>query len=78
MMNPYYYHGWGMDFGYGGIFMMIFLFLLFILVIWLLLRRGGGWGGGYDNDSALKILNERYAKGDINKEEYEQKKKDLK
>lgn len=31
-----------------------------------------------ENENALEILSERFAKGDINEEEYEQKKKVLK
>ena len=31
----------------------------------------------YKNDSSLNILNERFAKGDIDVEEYEEKKKNL-
>lgn len=32
---------------------------------------------GRAEDSALDILNKRYARGEINREEYEEKKKDL-
>jgi putative membrane protein len=44
-------------------------------VVWLVGRdfgRGPGEAG-----SALDILNERYARGEIGKEEFEQKKRDL-
>ena len=36
-----------------------------------MIRRNGG------HDSALEILRQRYARGEINKEEFEGKKKDL-
>lgn len=75
--------GW-LGFGFGGIFMIIF----WVLIIWAivaLIRGGSGHGFwcGHDhdkhkqNDSSLDILKERYAKGEINKEEFEQKRKDL-
>ena len=75
---------WGGGFGFGWIFMLVF----WGLVIWgiiALVRGGTGhgcWGGhNHDghkqNNNALDILKERYAKGEINKEEFEAKKKDL-
>ena len=69
-------------FGFGGIFMLLFWGLI-IWAIFALVGRGGcGHGSSSDNnskhsDSALDILKNRYAKGDISKEEFEKIKKDL-
>lgn len=40
-------------------------------------RRWHKWQEVSGGASAIEVLNERYAKGEINKEEYEQKKKDI-
>ncbi len=79
--------GWGMmgpgmmgGFGWGG-FMGLGMILFWGLVIWgiVALVRGAGWVGccGGSSDSALEVLRRRYAQGEISKEEFEQKKKDL-
>ena len=82
------YGGWGMmgpgmmgGFGWGW-FMPIFMILFWGLVIWgiVALVRGLSGSRGSDSsktDSALEVLKRRYARGEINKEEYEEKKKDL-
>ncbi len=82
------YGGWGMmgpgmmgGFGWGW-FMPIFMIVFWGLVIWgiVALVRGLSESRGYDSskaDSALEVLKKRYARGEINKEEYEEKKKDL-
>ena len=73
MMGP------GMMGGYGwGWFMPIFMILFWGLVIWgiVALVRGASSSSEH-KDSALEVLKRRYAKGEINKEEFEQKKKDL-
>jgi putative membrane protein len=80
-----YEWGWGMHpmgwmggvWGIGMMFMMLFFWILVIagLVIgirWLLNQGKEG-----RSDSALEILRQRYARGEINKEEFETKKKDL-
>lgn len=77
-------HYWSYGYGPGiGLFGALLTVLFWVLVIWLIvaLARRSHWGHGTmmppGNRSALDILKERYAKGEINKEEFEQKKKDL-
>ena len=69
---------WGM--GTGSIF-MVFWWVLIIAGIIVFVKwasRGfHGCGGGTHEKSAIEILKERYAKGEIGKEEFEEKKKDL-
>jgi len=84
-----YYWGWmgpGMmgGFGYGGGWLMLLGMVLFWgLVVWgiVALVRGTGRHHYIENtrgsESALDVLKRRYASGEINKDEYEQKKKDL-
>ena len=69
--------GWGM--GFGWIFMVLFLTLIimgiFAMVKWL---SGGSAGAtGSAQKTALDILKERYAHGEIDQEEYQMKKHDI-
>ena len=71
--------GWGFGW-FGGIFMLIFWILIIAgivaLVRWLMMSQSHGMHG-HKGNNALDILKEHYAKGEINKEEFETKKKDL-
>lgn len=72
-----YYGDW---MGYsllGGLFMFIFWVVVIIIIINLI--RHGSHISHWDKSSnrAVDILKERYAKGEINKEDFEAKKKDL-
>ena len=80
-MGPGMMGGWGMGW-FGGIFMMIFWILIIVglvfLIKWLIqsssrTRLDGSGGTG----RALEILKERYARGEIDKAEFETKKADL-
>ena len=70
------------EFGFMGL-MGIFWVVVIGLVIWAIAAAGhrSGWSGNYtstgQSESALEILKKRYARGEINKAEYEEKKKDL-
>lgn len=73
--------GWGMGW-FGGIFMIAFWILIIIglvfLIKWLVQSTRGESGFSRSNSSrALDILKERYARGEINKQEFEEKKRDL-
>ena len=71
--------GWG--FGWPWfIFMFIFWVAVFVALIFLirwLIISSGQRGERHSEDSAIDILKKRYARGEINKEEFEEKKKDL-
>lgn len=71
MMNGY---GWGM--GWGWIIGLVIL----IVFVWLIIRviSGNTGNAGYTRKgSAMDILKERYARGEIDKKEFDEKKKDL-
>jgi putative membrane protein len=81
------YWGWGMMgprmmYGYGGgWYMGIIMLVIWGLIIWgiiaLIRHFSGTLHNDSHNDSTLEILKKSYAKGEINKEEFEEKKKAL-
>ena len=64
----------------GGIFMMIIFWALVIaggVALFRVLVRGNSNGGTLPTNSALEILKQRYAKGEISREEFERMTQDL-
>ena len=66
----------------GGFMMIIFWIAIIALVVWAVRgfrHHGHGCGSSHfpHEKRALDILKERYAKGEIDKKEFEEKKKDL-
>jgi putative membrane protein len=70
-------YGWGMGFGFGWLFMLLFWILVILGIVFLIKILAGGLKSDRREESALEILKKRYAKGEINKEEFEEKKKEL-
>ena len=79
-MGPGMMWGWGMPW-FGMIFMIIFLGLVIVglvfLVRWLIQTTKGEKDVVHGSSRAVDILKERYARGEVNKEEFEQMKNDL-
>jgi putative membrane protein len=84
------YGGWGMGPGmmggygmgwFGGIIMIAFWILILVglvfLIKWLIQSTGRDKTSGSGGNRSLEILKERYARGEIDKQEFESKKKDL-
>jgi putative membrane protein len=63
--------------GLGILCMVIFWAMVIGLIIWAV-RRNDNRHGNSSGDSAMEIARQRYAKGEITKEQFEQMKKDLK
>lgn len=74
-MHDWWSHGW---WPLGGLIWLAFLALVIVGLVtatrWLL---GGSGGDRRTTSSALTILEERYARGEINREEFEQRRKDI-
>jgi putative membrane protein len=73
--------GWGMGW-FAGIFMILFWILVIVglvfLIKWLVQSTRDAQGGRSSSTSrAVHILEERYARGEIDKQEFQEKKRDL-
>jgi uncharacterized membrane protein len=68
-MGKYLAHGMGM-YGYGWLFEILILLLFFAIVYWLV-------KSSQKKETALEILDRRYASNEITKKEYIQLKKDI-
>ena len=76
MMDGFGGHGWGMGLGMG--WWWIIGIALVVLVVWLVARTANkNNSGNPPGKSSLDILKDRYARGEIDKAEFEERKKDL-
>lgn len=80
-MTPYYgypFYGWWFFFPFGFFFIFFIIFLVSRVIFW---PWGWGWGGrrGYYSryGDAHEILRQRYARGEITKEQYDQMMRDI-
>ncbi len=69
---------WGDHWMFGGFMWLFWVILLgaLIFLVWLIVRKSQASSSRSEED-ALDILKKRYARGDIDKEEFEQKKRDI-
>jgi putative membrane protein len=72
----------GMMGGFGTMFLMPVLWIVVVgLIVWAVTaavrRPGDSETVSRTGESAMEILKKRYARGEINKQEYEERKRDL-
>lgn len=69
--------GWG--WGMGGFQMVLFWVVIIVAIVLVVKWLGSGTAGSATsrNETPLEILKGRYARGEIGKDEFEQKKRDL-
>jgi putative membrane protein len=68
----WYWHGMG---PWGWMMMIAFWTVVILLVIWAI--RSTARQGQRDEDSALRILDDRFARGEIDREDYEERRRVL-
>jgi len=75
----YYWHMMNGGWGFEVLSMFFWLFIFFVIAIVVVrLLRGSHHLGVMGRADPLDIAKERYARGDITKEQFDQLKKDLK
>ena len=74
------YYGYGMMGGFswiGMIFNIVILIGIVVLIVWAVNRFSSGWNQSAKNQSPRDILQARYTRGEITREQYQQMMKDL-
>jgi putative membrane protein len=69
--------GGGFGMGVSHLLFWLFWVVLIILILWGVKIALFGGRNGRRNDEALQALKERYAKGEIERDDYLQRKRDL-
>ena len=64
---------WHMGWGFGWIFPLLMMAVFVAICVFMFARFAGHCPGHRAGSTALDILAERFAKGEIGKEEYEEK-----
>lgn len=81
-----YGYGMGALGGFGWLVSLLFIVLLVVGIVYLVRAMDGGRSRWHRHDEelparredgAMRILRERYARGEIDREEFEQRRKDL-
>ncbi len=75
-------HGNGSGWGFGMVGMGLFWIVLLVVLVWvvrMVWARGSPRGGSRLDapETPLDVLKKRYARGEINRTEYEERRKDL-
>lgn len=78
MMDGYYGQGGGGNDLWGFVFMILMMALVVLGIVVLVRYLGNNSNGKQTGETALDLLEKRYANGDIDKKEFEEKRKDLK
>jgi putative membrane protein len=71
------YYGWWPWAPFGWFLFIPLFFLAFFALRFLWWGWWGGWGWYRGEDSAMQVLRERFARGELTKEQFEQMRKDL-
>ncbi|MFO7593398.1 MAG: SHOCT domain-containing protein [Pseudomonadota bacterium] len=74
--------GYGMDggFGFGGGFMFLWWIVIIVVVVMVikwLASSYGSVGNSRRENRAMEILEERYARGEIDEQEFQKRKREL-
>jgi putative membrane protein len=78
----YYHPGYMIGFGLlaliaGLIHLLFWLFVIIVIIKLVKRRKNGSWHKMWQDRGAVGILRERFAKGEISKEEFEERKRVL-
>ncbi len=79
MMHRFGEHGWGMGYGMG--WWWIIGIIIMVIIVWMVVKainQTNYSNTRLGNKSALDILKERYARGEIDEQEFEERKNNLK